>query len=293
MLTIAALPKPFIGHIGLIQRNSIQSWLQMTPRPQVILFGNEEGTAQVAAEFGLEHVPSVECNEYGTPYLRSVFAEAERRAVNDFICYSNCDIIIFPDFMPAFRRALELFHSFLLLAECVNLDVKKPVDFADVRWQEDLRRRMCEKGKRRANAADFFTFRKGMYPSFPPLILGRSYFDNWVIHETCRLAHPVIEATGQITAIHQNHYYAAAPGETIHSHAGFEAAENFRILRGWDNIYWLYDATHRMTAGGIHRSLIGSLHLINRWQRFRRWLRRSMVSLAARAGLRERPYYAE
>ena len=79
MLTIVSSPKPFEGHIGLIQRNAIGSWVRLSPRPQIILFGSSAGTKEVAAEFGLEHVPSVEVNEFGTPHLRGVLA-TERRA---------------------------------------------------------------------------------------------------------------------------------------------------------------------------------------------------------------------
>src|ERR1700683_3208554 len=61
-LTIFATPKKFDGHIGLIQRNAIASWIRMNPAPEVILFGTDPGTAEVAGEFGLRHVPSVKCN---------------------------------------------------------------------------------------------------------------------------------------------------------------------------------------------------------------------------------------
>ena len=50
MFTIFTIPKPFQGHIGTIQRNAIQSWTLLHPRPEIILFGSEAGTAQVAAE---------------------------------------------------------------------------------------------------------------------------------------------------------------------------------------------------------------------------------------------------
>ncbi len=71
------------GHIGLIQRNAIGSWVRLSPRPQIILFGSSAGTKEVAAEFGLEHVPSVEVNEFGTPHLRGVLRNGETRARHD------------------------------------------------------------------------------------------------------------------------------------------------------------------------------------------------------------------
>jgi len=36
-LTIFAIPKAFRGHIGVIQRNAIETWTRMRPAPQVLL----------------------------------------------------------------------------------------------------------------------------------------------------------------------------------------------------------------------------------------------------------------
>ena len=49
MLTLFAIPKPFRGQSDLIQRNAITSWTRIEPRPDVLLFGNEEGTAEFEA----------------------------------------------------------------------------------------------------------------------------------------------------------------------------------------------------------------------------------------------------
>ncbi len=50
-------PKAFQGHIGVIQRNAIASWARLQlprqPRPEIILFGNDTGTAKVACELGV------------------------------------------------------------------------------------------------------------------------------------------------------------------------------------------------------------------------------------------------
>ena len=42
MLTIFSTPKPFRGHIGVIQRNAIESWKRIHPDVEIILFGDEE-----------------------------------------------------------------------------------------------------------------------------------------------------------------------------------------------------------------------------------------------------------
>src|SRR5579863_2067444 len=73
MLTMFTTPKPFRGHIGVIQRNALKSWTLLHPDLEVILFGDDEGAAVVAGEFGLRHEPHVERNEFGTNRLDSMF----------------------------------------------------------------------------------------------------------------------------------------------------------------------------------------------------------------------------
>jgi hypothetical protein len=53
-ITLFTAPKPFTNpHIAMIQRNAIQSWLNIDQEVQVFLIGQEQGMAQVAAEFGV------------------------------------------------------------------------------------------------------------------------------------------------------------------------------------------------------------------------------------------------
>ena len=78
MLTIFSCPKPFRGHVDITQKNAIRSWLFLDPRPDVILLGNDEGVGETARELGVRHIPDVECNEFGTPLLSSIFEEARK-----------------------------------------------------------------------------------------------------------------------------------------------------------------------------------------------------------------------
>ena len=72
MLTIFATPKPFRGHFAVIQRNAIRSWTLLRPACEVILMGDEEGTAEIASEFSLRHIPDIGCNAYGTPLVSAL-----------------------------------------------------------------------------------------------------------------------------------------------------------------------------------------------------------------------------
>jgi hypothetical protein len=45
MITFFTTPKPFRGHIGIIQRNATENWNRMHTSVEVILFGDEECAA--------------------------------------------------------------------------------------------------------------------------------------------------------------------------------------------------------------------------------------------------------
>ena len=74
MLTIFSVPKPFAGDAAVIQRNALASWSRLPGPVQMLLFGDEDGVAAAAAEFGALHIPGVAQNAYGTPLLDSVNA---------------------------------------------------------------------------------------------------------------------------------------------------------------------------------------------------------------------------
>ena len=62
MIALFTVPKPFIGHIDTIQRNAMLSWTLLRPECEILLFGDEVGTAEVGNELCLRHMAEVECN---------------------------------------------------------------------------------------------------------------------------------------------------------------------------------------------------------------------------------------
>src|SRR5271155_3995013 len=117
VVTIFSIPKAFKGHIGVIQRNAIQSWARLHPEIEIILFGTDEGTAEVAREFCLRHEPNVERNEFGTYLVNSVFARAQSLARHNVVCYINCDIILLDDFPRVVERVAAARPEFLLVGQ--------------------------------------------------------------------------------------------------------------------------------------------------------------------------------
>ena len=111
MLSMFALPKPFKGHIGVIQRNAIASWARLPSKPEIILFGDEEGTAQAARDLGVHHEPNIPRHEFDTPLMSGVFERGYAMTDSPMICYINSDIILLGDFLGAVRQVRAKLHE--------------------------------------------------------------------------------------------------------------------------------------------------------------------------------------
>lgn len=252
MLTLFTMPKPFRGQIAVIQRNAIESWLQLRPACEIILLGDDEGTAEAAREFGLCHLPEVADNEYGTPLLDSIFERAQAAASHRLLCYVNADIILMSDFLPAISRIR--WSRFLMLGQRRDLDVTRLLDFDDPAWETKLRAEAHRHGCLHPHTGvDYYVFPKGLWGEIPPFAVGRTSYDNWLIWRTRSLGVPAIDATRLVTCIHQNHdrtYTSLGiqpPEVTDDLTTGVEAKRNRELAGGWEHISTLRDANWLLT----------------------------------------------
>lgn len=253
MLTLFAIPKAFEGHVGVIQRNALESWKRLRPACDVILLGDDRGTAEAAARLGFRHEPRIPRNASGTPLVNGLFAEAERLSRHELMAYVNADIILLDDFVPAVERAARAHRRFLVVGHRWDLDVPDPLDFADG-WGGALRQRLERDARLHApTGIDYFVFPRGLWGEIPPFAVGRTVWDNWFIFRARSLGVPVLDATDVITAVHQNHGYAHHPGGAAGIWGGEEARRNRALAGGDRNVYDLRDADWRMTASRVRR----------------------------------------
>jgi hypothetical protein len=139
MITFFTTAKPFEGHSGIIQRNALTSWKLLGPDVEVILFGDESGASEIARELSLRHEPQVKRNEFGKKRLDNMFARAQSVARHDVLCYSNCDIILRPDFFEAIKRIKSTYKDFLAIGKRWNVDISETIDFSNPAWQSNVR----------------------------------------------------------------------------------------------------------------------------------------------------------
>jgi len=254
MLTVFSIPKPFTGHIGVIQRNALGSWMRLGDGVQVILHGDEVGIAEAARDVGAEHVPEIQRNEYGTPLLNSAFSTTARLARNRLLCYVNGDIMLTDELIRAARSIRK--RNFLMAGRRWNVDITEPWDFSDLKWREKLLKLAHDRGTLSQESwIDYFVFPSDSeLTNIPPFAVGRPKWDNYFLFRCRQLGYPLIDATAAITAVHQNHDYAHVPKRTGHLWYGPEADANAKLfgteLRG----FVLTDATHKLTKTGLKKT---------------------------------------
>lgn len=253
MLTIFSTPKPFTGHVKVIQTNAIRSWVSLYPACEIILFGDEEGTADFASGLGIRNVSNVERNEYGTPLVSSMFKIAQDTGSYNLMCFVNADIILMNDFLAAVKNIHK--RSFLMVGQRWDIDLDVPVDFDDAQWEARLRARVIEHGKLHPQTGmDYFVFPRVLYYDIPPFAIGRAGWDNWMVYRARSLRIPVVDATKVVTAIHQNHDYAHHPEGKTGAFKGPEAERNRELMGGSEYSLGIRHATWLLTPKGMKRA---------------------------------------
>jgi hypothetical protein len=256
MLTLFTIAKPFRGLVGTIQMNALSSWVRLCPPCEVILLGDEEGSAQAAQELGLRHIPQVERNEHGTPLVSSVFEVAQRASQHELLSYVNADIVMVSDLLETVREAARLERKFLIVGRRWDVDIGERLDFDRAGWEQELRSYAARRGRlHEPTGLDYFVFTRGVFDDLPPFALGRTVWDNWLIYRARSRGIPVIDATRGITAVHQNHGYSHHPQGEQGVFYGAEAKRNLELAGGTFFRFTIEDATHRLTSSGLELDL--------------------------------------
>jgi hypothetical protein len=289
MFTILACPKPFENtHIATIQRNAITSWTLLKPRPEIILFGDEAGVAEICRDLGLRHVPDIVRNEFGTPLLNDIFQKGQNLATWPVVCYINADVILLDDFKKIIEVVSQIDREFLVVGQRWDLDIAGPIDFSSPTWAEDLRILAKIAGQLHPpEAIDYFVFSKGFFIDVPPFAIGRFYWDWWLISHARKRRALVIDATPSVTVVHQNHSYFHLPGGAQWLLQSEEVKRNEALLGAWHHWSTVAHADHVLRQGRIERAGVKRL-LCAKIRVYRRLLLVSTAPIRHRIGLHRR-----
>jgi glycosyltransferase involved in cell wall biosynthesis len=299
MLTIFTLPKPFHGHIGMIQRNALRSWLALRPECEIVLLGDEEGIAEHAQEFDVRHMPDIARNEYGTPLLSDAFSQVARSARFPRLCYVNADIILPQGFLSCVQRIA--LPRFLMIGQRITISADSELDFRDDSVARAVQTEARQSGALDAPfGSDYFVFPRGILGPIPPFAVGRPYWDNWMIYRARELHVPVVDASECVLVIHQDHSYGHVPQRAGERWEGPEAERNKRLVTQAAQHFTVRHASWRLAGGRLTKrhwwhardrdDVFDSVEVFKPWTRYlframrllmRRWDRRLIMMLVA------------
>jgi hypothetical protein len=267
VFTIYSVPKPFRGHIGVIQENAIRSWTLLGGDHEIILMGAEKGTAEVADRLGVRHEPKIRRSKYGTPLMSSVFERAQLVATHDWLCYVNSDIILMGDLARAMRRITKLRRSVLVSGRRWRIEVDGALDF-EPGWEARWRRHVRANGARDSlQCMDYFVFPRGLVRKFPKFALGRGRWDSYLPYRARASGALFVDATDSIMAVHQNHDYALPQGKVGNrSKAGMKVSPEGiwnRYLVPGEEKCTLGDADRKLTRWRLKRAI--DHHRVRYW----------------------------
>jgi hypothetical protein len=256
MITFFSSAKPFRDRTAIQQRNAINSWLRLGPEVEVMLFGTDEGVAEICAEHQLVAVPDVACTEFGTPLLSDIYDRAQKYGKFPLLCYINADIILLEDFAVAAKMLAKRQSPFVMTGRRIDVDFCDELNF-ETNWRAEVRSAAAERGVPGATVClDYFLFSRGAISAMPCFAIGRPAWDNWLIMDVRRRGVDLIDASGMVDPIHQNHDYGHVPLAKGTNWEGPEADRN-RNLALLDaptfqpRLHSIYSASRVLTRWGV------------------------------------------
>lgn len=246
--TIFATARPFLGEYRLIQRNAIRSWTLLEPRPEILIFGNDEGVAEVAAEFGVRHIPDIKLDERGVPLPAAMIEAAERLSTTRLFCFTGADCILFPDFMQAIRAAETVQRPFLMLGRWWNHRISSLLEFEpgwEARLLDELRR---YSHRTTWGGSAYLVYPRGFLADFEiSSLASNNALDNWVVYYARARRAMVLDGSAVATVVHQDHPRRGTGEARAALIANAKADARHRQL------FNIGDSTHVVTRSGSIR----------------------------------------
>ena len=208
MITLFSTPKNFTGIFKIIQLNALRSWRALSPDIQIVIFGDSEGSREAADEIQAEYIEDVQCSPRGVPILSDLFRKADKLSKYPILTFINADIILPDNFLSAIEISTNTFSKFLMVGHRWDMDVDTLINF-DNKTEYNLfwERVKTDSNKHACTGIDYFVYKRNQWGKLPDFVIGRPGYDNWLIWRARRSRIPVIDATKELIAVHQNHDY--------------------------------------------------------------------------------------
>lgn len=282
MVTFMTTFKPFVGDDAMRQRNALLSWLSLGQRVEVFVFGVPPAPDDLSNLYNIRNYPWVDWNNTGMPRVDTMFQLARRDSANDYLAYVNGDIVLGADFVKALY--VPKGSRFVLVGQRWDTDYLAPIKDVSIDAVQRYRDAATRQGRLRGpTGMDYFAFPKATFPEAPPLVPGGVVWDGYMIYYAEKQGIPVIDATHDILAIHQNHPYKLTLGRERDLDAGPAARNNAAVAVAESPTYihapyTTENADYFMKNGRLRTTSISFLYLKNR-------IRQTFIHIARWTGL--------
>jgi hypothetical protein len=156
------------------------------------------------------------------------------------------------DFGEAIESVAGRFSQFLMVGRRWDIHIGEKIDFCAEDWRRRLTERVRREGTHHApTGIDYFAFKKGLWPEIPPMALGRNVWDNWLAREPLLVGRPVIDASGAVTIVHQNHDFSHVAGGKNSASFRIEQQRNIELAGSDRFLAYTSHASWELTAAGI------------------------------------------
>jgi len=254
LLTIFTTPKPFTKpNIDVIQNNALLSWVNLGKEVEVLLIGEEEGVAKAAVQYGIRFFQEVKRNQLGTPLISSMFNLARINSKSPYLAIINTDILLLPDIIQTLKIVLTQFEKFVIAGQRWDLEVKEKLNFSGDFYTQLIQMNKQSGRLHPPMGSDYFIFPRECYVDVPDFAIGRAGWDNWMLFKSRWEGWPLIDASRDITIIHQDHDYSHLANGQPHYRLP-ETKQNVLLAGGDQTIFTLVDATHEIDNGQIKNS---------------------------------------
>jgi hypothetical protein len=241
-IALFAIPKAFSGHTGVIQNNALDSWSRLD-NTQIVLLGTDPGVAEAAERVGAVHIPDIATNDLGTPLISDAFKQLRARWRDSILLYVNADMILTPALIAA-TDALQALapREWMMVGRRVDCDVTERLDLSGD-WAARVASIAGRGTLHGPSGMDYFACSPAMPVSLPEMAVGRPGWDSWFVFEALRRRVAVVDATGAVLALHQNHPPA-------YSSTGTEAHRNLQAAGGLFNVATIRQSNYRLGVDG-------------------------------------------
>ena len=190
-----------------IHNNTVNNWASFYPIVTCIVFSNDSRIANVVLPryWKVQEIRKFAVNDI--PVLKYMYIEAMEMFESEFYAYANADIL-FTDGLISTLMMLRYYFSsstepMMITGQRWNII---NVSAEQVNPKKNLASIVSDKGSLfHTWAADYFICnREYPWDNVDDLIIGSRAFDNWLILQSRKMGHMLIDATQTILAVHQS-----------------------------------------------------------------------------------------